>query len=187
MSETNQPIPNEEEKKQKKPRKRRRLFWSLGALAAIFALIFLVIELWMPVLQINSGSMNPTLQKGELVVAVKGGAFRAGDVVAFTHNNKVLVKRVICGSGEIFDMTLNGVVSVNAELIQEPYLNGRDFGVCNIDLPFQVPDAQLFVMGDNRTSSIDSRNTAVGCVTQEQVIGKVVLRIWPLNKMGLVH
>jgi len=140
------------------------------------------------VLRIYGESMNSTLHSGELVVSVKGAKFKTGDVIAFYYNNNVLVKRVIANSGDWVDMDLEGNVYVNQQLIDEPYLEGnKAFGEPDIDFPYQVPDERIFVLGDNRAVSIDSRHMAVGCVTSEQVVGKIVFRVWPLTKIGPVH
>ena len=146
----------------------------------------LVATLWLPVLQIYGSSMTPTLQDGEIIFSVKTSEFEPGEIVAFYYNNKILVKRVICGPGDWIDIDEDGTVYVNEVRLEEPYLTEKTLGDCNIDLPFQVPDGKVFVMGDHRSTSVDSRNTAVGCVAQEQIVGKIIFRIWPLNRIGTV-
>ena len=113
--------------------------------------------------------------------------YKQGDIIAFYYNNKILVKRMIAGPGDWFDMDPDGTVYVNYERISEPYLTENAYGETNIELPDQVPDGKLFVMGDHRTTSVDSRNTTVGCVSQEQIVGKIVFRIWPLDQIGPIH
>ena len=140
----------------------------------------------LPVLQIYGSSMTPTLQDGEIIFSVKTSEFEPGEIVAFYYNNKILVKRVICGPGDWIDIDEDGTVYVNEVRLEEPYLTEKTLGDCNIDLPFQVPDGKVFVMGDHRSTSVDSRNTAVGCVAQEQIVGKIIFRIWPLNRIGTV-
>ncbi len=153
-------------------------------LITVAAVSILVATLWLPVLQIYGSSMTPTLQDGEIIFSVKTSEFEPGEIVAFYYNNKILVKRVICGPGDWIDIDEDGTVYVNEVRLEEPYLTEKALGDCNIDLPFQVPDGKVFVMGDHRSTSVDSRNTAVGCVAQEQIVGKIIFRIWPLNRLG---
>lgn len=153
-------------------------------LITVAAIAILVATLWLPVLQIYGSSMTPTLQDGEIIFSVKTSDFEKGDVVAFYYNNKILVKRVIAGPGEWVDISEDGTVYVNGEALEEPYLSEKAYGDTNIELPYQVPDGKIFVMGDHRSTSVDSRNTAVGCVAQEQIVGKIIFRIWPLDRLG---
>ena len=157
---------------------------TIFTLVVVAAIAILVAVLLMPVLRIYGRSMNDTLDEGDIVVSVKTGTFETGDVIAFYYNNKILVKRVIGQSGDWIDIDTEGNVYVNNVLVEEPFLKEKAFGDCNITLPYQVPDERIFVMGDNRVSSVDSRNTAVGCVAEEQVVGKIVFRVWPLTKFG---
>lgn len=148
----------------------------------------LVAVLVLPVLQIYGSSMTPTLHEGQIVVSLKGSDFKQGDVIAFYYNNKILVKRLIAGPGSWINIDKDGNVYVNDQLLDEPYMEGKEkaLGDCNIELPYQVPDGRYFVMGDHRSTSIDSRNTAVGCVAEEQIVGRIVFSIWPLNTLGKV-
>lgn len=130
--------------------------------------------------------MNDTLDEGDIVVAVKGGNFDTGDVIAFYYNNKLLVKRVIGREGDWVDIDESGNVYLNQNLLEEPYLESKAYGETNITLPYQVPEARLFVLGDNRDVSIDSRNTTVGCIADEQIAGKIIFRVWPLDKIGII-
>lgn len=155
-------------------------------LIIVAAVAVLTATLWLPVLQIYGNSMTPTLQDGEIIFTVKTSKFEPGDVIAFYYNNKILVKRVICGPADWVNMDEDGTVYVNGTELDEPYLVDKALGDCNIELPYQVPDGKVFVMGDHRSTSVDSRNTAVGCVAQEQIVGKIIFRIWPLNRLGLV-
>lgn len=170
-----------------KNRYRSVLRSTVYTLLVIAAAAVLVATLWLPVLQIYGSSMTPTLQDGEIIFSVKTSAFGPGEIVAFYYNNKILVKRVICGPGEWIDIDEDGTVYVNDVRLDEPYLAEKALGDCNIDLPFQVPDGKYFVMGDHRSTSVDSRNTSVGCVSQEQIVGRIVFRIWPLGRMGIVN
>ena len=156
-------------------------------LIIVAAVAVLTATLWLPVLQIYGNSMTPTLQDGEIIFTVKTSKFEPGDVIAFYYNNKILVKRVICGPADWVNMDEDGTVYVNGTELYEPYLVDKALGDCNIELPYQVPDGKVFVMGDHRSTSVDSRNTAVGCVAQEQVVGKIIFRIWPLNRLGVVR
>ena len=160
---------------------------TVNILIVVAAFAILVAMLFLPVLRIYGQSMNSTLHSGELVISVKGAKFNTGDVVAFYYNNNVLVKRVIANSGDYVDIDLSGNVYVNSQKIEEPYLDQKAFGEPDIDFPYQVPDERVFVLGDNRSVSIDSRHLAVGCVTSEQIVGKIVFRIWPLTKIGPIH
>ena len=160
---------------------------TVGGLITVAAAAVLVAVLLLPVLRIFGKSMSPTLKEGDIVLSLKTGEFSTGDVVAFYYNNKILVKRVIASSGDWVDLDKDGTVYVNREKIDEPYLTELAYGETNIELPFQVPESKIFVMGDNRAVSVDSRNTAVGCVAEEQVVGKIVFRVWPLNEIGPVR
>ena len=130
--------------------------------------------------------MNDTLDEGDVVVSIKGSTFKTGDIIAFYYNNKLLVKRVIGQPGDWVDIDEAGNVYVNQVMLEEPYLNSKAFGETNIELPYQVPESRIFVLGDNRDVSIDSRNTSVGCVAEEQIAGKIVFRVWPLDKIGFL-
>ena len=160
---------------------------TMYSLAVVAAIAILVATLWMPVLQITGASMDPTLVDGQFVVAVKNGDFETGDITAFYYNNKILIKRVIAKSGEWVNIDAEGNVFVNDVLIEEPYIQEKSLGECNIKLPYQVPDGRVFVMGDDRAISLDSRTTAVGCISREQVLGQVVFRVWPLREFGAVR
>ena len=160
---------------------------TMYSLAVVAAIAILVATLWMPVLQITGASMDPTLVDGQFVVAVKNGDFETGDITAFYYNNKILIKRVIAKSGEWVNIDAEGNVFVNDLLIEEPYIQEKSLGECNIKLPYQVPDGRVFVMGDDRAISLDSRTTAVGCISREQVLGQVVFRVWPLREFGAVR
>ena len=160
---------------------------TIYALITVAAISVLVATLWLPVLQIYGSSMSPTLQDGEILFSVKTSKLEPGDIVAFYYNNKILVKRVICGPGDWIDIDGAGNVSVNGEALEESYLTEKALGDCNIELPYQVPDGKLFVMGDHRSTSVDSRNTTVGCVAQEQIVGKIVFRVWPLSGFGTLQ
>ena len=164
----------------------RALRSTLRALAVAAALAVLVATLWLPVLRIYGSSMWPTLMDGQIVLCVKTRSFAPGDVTAFYHGNKLLIKRYVAGPSDWVDIDDSGNVTVNSEPLEEPYLAEKAFGQTNISLPYQVPEGRYFVMGDNRDASVDSRNTAVGPIAMDQVVGKVFFRIWPLREFGVV-
>lgn len=162
------------------------LFNTIGTLVVVAAAAILVANLWLPILKVTGTSMSPTLQEGQVLMASKGHDFKTGDVIAFYYNNKILVKRVIAMPGDWVNISDDGTVYVNDIAIDEPYLKEKALGDCNIELPYQVPESKIFVMGDNRSVSLDSRNTAIGCVSEEQVVGKITFAIWPLSKIGKI-
>ena len=154
------------------------------ALITVAAIAVLVATLALPVLQIYGSSMTPSLEDGEIVVSIKTADFEKKDIVAFYYNNKILVKRVIATAGEWVELDKEGNLYVNGELIDEPYIKEKALGECDIEMPYQVPEGRVFVMGDHREVSIDSRSSVVGCVAEEQVVGKLVFRLWPLESFG---
>lgn len=151
------------------------------------ALAVLVATLWMPVLRIYGSSMTPTLRNNEVVLSVKGGEFKRGDICAMYYNNKVLVKRIIGCPGDWVNIDTDGNVYINGELLDEPYVGEKALGECTVELPFQVPEEKYFVMGDDRPISLDSRSEAIGAVAVDQIIGKIICRLWPLDKLGTVQ
>ena len=170
-----------------KSRYRSVLRSTVYTLITVAAAAILVATLWLPVLQIYGNSMAPTLQDGEIIFSVKTSDFEPGDIISFYYNNKILVKRVIARPGDWVDIDEEGNVLLNGVPLEEPYLEEKALGDCDIPLPYQVPDGKYFVMGDHRSISVDSRSTAVGCVAQEQIVGKILFRVWPLNDFGLVE
>ncbi len=156
------------------------------SLVVVAAIAVLIAVLLLPVLQISGTSMTDSLQDEDIVVALNSSGYETGDIIAFYYNNNILVKRVIAAAGDWVDIDKDGNVYVNDELLDEPYVTDKALGDCNITLPYQVPDGRCFVMGDHRATSIDSRNTAVGCVSNDMVIGKILIRVWPLEGFGIV-
>lgn len=153
-------------------------------LITVAAISVLVATLWLPVLQSYGNSMSPTLIDGDIFFSVKTADLEQGDIVAFYYNNRILVKRVICGPGDWIDIKEDGTVYVNDEELYEPYLEEKALGETNLEYPYQVPDGKIFVMGDHRSTSVDSRHTSVGCVAEEQIVGRIIFRVWPLERLG---
>ena len=170
-----------------KKRLKRVLRSTIYSLIVVAAVAVLVETIWMPVLQIYGSSTTPPLTQGNIVVSVKGSDFEAGDLIAFYLGNKILVKRCIAGPGQWVDIDEEGNVYVDGELLDEPYLKEKAYGDCDIDLPYQVPDNRWFCIGDHRSTSVDSRSTSVGCVANEQIVGRIVFRIWPLTEFGVLN
>ena len=160
---------------------------TIYVLLTVAAVAVLVATLLLPVLRIYGTSMTPSLQEGDIVVSVKGMDFDRGDVVSFYYNNKILVKRVVAFEGEWVNIDEDGNVYVNGTLLDEPYLTEKAFGECDIQLPYQVPEGRIFVLGDHRATSVDSRSTTVGCVFEEQIVGKIIYRVWPFADLGPVR
>ena len=162
----------------------RSTFYTLVVVAA-FAV--LVAVLFMPVLRIYGTSMNPTLTEGDIVVSLKGSDIQRGDIVGVYFGSKLLIKRCIATAGQWVNIDDEGNVYVDGELIDEPYLTEKAYGKeCNIELPYQVPANAIFVMGDHRDTSVDSRNSSVGCIDVDNVVGRIVFRVWPLKDFGKI-
>lgn len=154
------------------------------SLVVVAAIAVLVATIWLPVLRIYGASMTPTLNEGDIVVSLKGAEFEKGDLIAFYIGNKILVKRVIALPGEVVDFDADGNVYVDGQYLEEPYLAEKSLGDANIDFPYQVPDKRYFCVGDHRSTSVDSRHSEIGCIAEEQIVGKIVFRVWPLADFG---
>lgn len=175
-------------KKEKQIKRKRTVFkGSLFTLITVAAVAVLVAMLFLPILEAQGNSMSPTLRNGEIIFSVKTSEFERGDIIAFYYDNNVLVKRVIGCPGDWIDIAEDGTVYVNDEELVEPYINEKAFGDCNIELPCQVPDGHIFVMGDHRATSLDSRNTDIGTIEKEKIVGKIIYRIWPLSEMSAIE
>ena len=163
---------------------RRALKSTVGTLVVVAAIAVLIATLFLPVLRVTGTSMEPNLYAGDIIVGIKTSRFDLGQVCAFYFNNKLVLKRVIGTAGDWINIDDNGRVYVNDELLNEPYVQEYALGICDIELPYQVPDGRIFVMGDNREASVDSRSSAVGCVAVDEVVGKILFRVWPFEKIG---
>ena len=168
-------------------RYRRTLRTTIFSLLLVAAAAVIIAVLLLPVLQISGSSMESTLMDGDLVISLNNGKYKTGDVIGFYYNNVVLIKRVIATSGDWVDIAEDGTVTVNGVTLDEPYVAEKAVGECNINLPYQVPQGKCFVLGDNRATSIDSRNTAVGCISNDVIVGRLLARIWPLKSITILN
>lgn len=178
-----------QERKKIRQRKAFRKFIvrTVSVLIVVAAISVLIATYWLPVLKVYGSSMSPTMEPGEVIVTVKSDAFKNGDIVAFWQGNKLLIKRVIAGPWQWVDIDSDGVVSVDGQNLNESYLSEKTRGTCDIELPHQVKESHWFLMGDNRESSLDSRTTFIGDVSKNQIESKILFRIWPVNKIGIVR
>lgn len=179
-------IKSEINRERYKKRYKRVLKSTVYALVVVAAIAVLIATLVLPVVQIAGNSMAPTLNEGELVVLVKTDNLKLGDLCAFSYSNKVLIKRVIGLPGDIVEIDAEGNVYVNSELLEEPYLIEKSLGECDMEFPYQVPENQYFMLGDKRETSIDSRSSIIGCITDDQLVGKIIFRIWPFSKLDWI-
>ena len=183
---TSEEVAQELKRERYKSRYKRTLKSTTFALVTAAAAAVLVATLWLPVLEIFGSSMTPTLQEGQIVVSVKEKNLKPGDIVAFYYGNKVLVKRYIAGAGTWVDIREDGTVLLDGEVLEEPYLTEKHLGICDLELPYQVPEGTYFLMGDERETSVDSRHSSVGCISDDQIVGKITYRVWPFDVFGRV-
>lgn len=163
---------------------RRALTGTISVLVVVAAVAVLIATLFLPILQISGDSMSPTLEHDEVVVLVKTDDFERGDLIGFYYQGKILLKRVIALPDDIVVIDSDGNVYVNEELLVEPYVTEKSLGDCDLEFPYTVPGDGYFVMGDQRINSVDSRNSVIGAVTREDIIGKVAFRVWPFDRIG---
>lgn len=175
-------------KRIKRKKNGRKIFReTIFTLIVVAAIAVLAAMLFFPIFRVTGSSMEPSLKSDEIIICLKTSKFETGDIVAFYYNNKILLKRVIGSSGDTIEIDDDGNVFVNGYEIYEPYISKKSKGKCDIEFPYQVPDNRIFVMGDNRETSVDSRSTTVGCIADEYILGKVFFRIWPLNKIDALN
>lgn len=170
-----------------KERYQKLLKNTIYSLMVVAAVSVLIATLFLPVLEIYGNSMNPTMENGNIVVSVKTSALEPGDICCFYYNNRILVKRVIGVQGDVINIDSDGNVSVNGVVLDEPYVNEKSIGDCDIEFPYTVPEQTVFVLGDNRAASVDSRNSLIGCIPMDDIVGKIVFRVWPLPSFGTVE
>lgn len=180
-------IEEELKRERNKIRFRRIIKNTLYTLVVVAAIAVLITTLVLPVLQIAGTSMEPTLNNGDIVVLVKTSKLERGDLCGFSYSNKILIKRVIGLPGDEIVVDNDGYVYINGYLLEEPYISDRGLGECDIEFPFTVPENTYFLMGDHRSTSIDSRSTVIGCIPTEQIVGKLFFRVWPLNDFAILH
>lgn len=178
---TKQQIETERKRYRRRKAYNKSLRGTVYVLTLVAAVAVLIATLILPVLQIEGTSMEPTLSNGEIVLLTKTTRFDRGELCGFTWNNKLLIKRVIGLPGDWIEMDTDGTIYLNGEKLEEPYVQQFAMGECDLEFPFQVPQEQYFVVGDMRESSIDSRNSLIGCIPKEQIVGKVFFRVWPLK------
>ena len=187
------PIPTLEQIQRERKRIRRASYYqqslrsTVAVLVVVAAVAVLIATLFLPILQISGDSMSPTLEHDEIVVLMKTKDFGRGDLIGFYYQGKILLKRVIALPEDVVVIDGDGNVYINEELLEEPYVTSKGLGDCDLEFPYTVPGTGYFVMGDQRSNSVDSRNSVVGAITREDIIGKVSLRVWPLSKIGFVY
>ena len=169
-----------------KRRFRKLLRSTINALIVVAAVAALIATLILPVLQIAGTSMEPSLNDGDIVLLVKTDNLKSGDLCAFYYSNKILIKRIIATPGDYIWIESDGTVFLNGEPLDEPYVSEKALGECDVEFPYQVPENSYFVMGDKRETSIDSRSSVIGCIAEDQIIGKIFCKFWPLEDFEFI-
>ena len=186
-------VPSLEEIQNERKRIRRRVYYrqalrsTVSVLVVVAAVAVLIATLFLPILQISGDSMSPTLEHDEIVVLLKTKEYKQGDLIGFYYQGKILLKRVIALPDDEVVIDAEGNVYVNEELLEEPYVTDKSLGECDLEFPYRVPGTGYFVLGDRRSNSVDSRNTVIGAVTSDNIIGKVCFRVWPLSEIGFIY
>ena len=166
----------------------RKTVWNvMAALIVVAAIAVLVVTRLFVLVRVNGNSMEPALLDGDVLFVLQTKELNKGDIAGFYYGGKVLLKRTIGDPGDIIEIDREGNVSVNGEELEEPYLTEKNLGKCELEFPYEVPEELTFVLGDNRAVSIDSRIKAIGCIEEDQILGKAVFRAWPLDRIGSVH
>lgn len=169
-------------KRERNKRRFRRLLRStVNALVVVAAIAALIATLVLPVLQIAGTSMEPSLNDGDIVLLIKTNRLETGDLCAFYYSNKILIKRIIGTPGDYLWINADGTVYLNGEALEEPYVSEKALGECDVEFPYQVPENTYFMMGDHRETSIDSRSSVIGGIARDQIIGKIICKVWPLS------
>ena len=191
-SEKKIPVPSLPEIQRERKRIRRKDYYrqslrgTISVLVVVAAIAVLVATLFLPILQISGDSMSPTLEHDEIVILVKTKEFNRGDLIGFYYQGKILLKRVIALPDEEVAIDAEGNVYVNGEVLEEPYVIDKGLGDCDLEFPYKVPGTGYFVLGDQRSNSVDSRNSVIGAISQDDIIGKVFIRVWPFSRFGFV-
>ncbi len=180
-------IQQERKRIRRKDYYRKALWGTVAVLVVVAAVAVLIATLFLPILQISGDSMSPTLEHDEIVVLLKTKNFERGDLIGFYYQGKILLKRVIALPEDEVAIDADGNVYVNGELLEENYITEKELGNCDLEFPYKVPAASYFVLGDRRNNSVDSRNSAIGTIAQEDIIGKVFIRVWPFPRFGFVY
>ena len=186
-------VPSLEEIQQERKRIRRSNYYrqslrsTVSVLVVVAAVAVLIATLFLPILQISGDSMSPTLEHDEIVVLIKTKDYRQGDLVGFYYQGKILLKRIIAMPDDEVVIDADGNVYVNKELLEEPYVTDKSLGDCDLEFPYHVSGTGYFVLGDRRSNSVDSRNSVIGAVTPDNIIGRVCLRVWPISKIGFIY
>lgn len=166
---------------QYRKRYKRAFISTLSVLAVIAAVAVLVSTLFLPVIQVSGNSMEPTLSDGDVLVLLKSKSYERSQLCCISWQNKMLLKRIIGLPGDVVSIDTEGNVTVNGVLLDEPYVSDKTLGECDVTFPCQVPEGKVFVLGDHRSTSIDSRSSEIGCVDQDQIVGFVLFQVWPIG------